>query len=335
MKPKNPWIKNRKRCAGICVKILFLSVFLVSHLVLALGNAQSTAPVQEREEAVGELFGMEVPMRNYRFVENVVKVFGNRWGEPPKSEEQFHDVIWEQLLLSFLAFNQNINPTVQELQEEIARTLKDEKVTFDWKQDRVAYEQWAKQKTGDSAELFENQLRHLIQLQKLRDKVLDSIKPQVFDKDEMQRFFDQNSFLNLEIISFEKQQEAEDFFRKVSGRPNVWERQKKRRPADLRETGLISLDSLMGTWKIPVESVRRMLQRDVGEIYPPRRMEDTYAVFKIREKKLADESQFPGASDPYYVDLIKKKKQEGLNEWLRQLKEQAHIKIYNREGGKA
>ncbi|KPK97832.1 MAG: hypothetical protein AMJ95_07140 [Omnitrophica WOR_2 bacterium SM23_72] len=335
MKAKKPWIKNRARCTGICVKVLFLSVFLVSQDVWASGNAQSPAPVQEREEAAGQLFGVEVPMKNYRFVENVVKVFGNRWGDAPKNEEQFHEVIWEQLLLSFLAFNQNINPTQEELEEEITRTLEDEKVTFDWKQDRSAYEQWAKQKTGDSVELFENQLRHLIQLQKLRDKIMDSIKPEVFDKDELQKFSDQNSFLNLEMVSFKKQQEAEEFFLKVSGRPDIWERQKKRRSTDFRQTGLVSLESLMGTWKIPLESARRMLQRDVGEIYPPRHLGETYAVFKILEKKLADESQFPGASDPYYVDLIKKKKQEGLNVWLKQLKEQAHIKIYNREGGKA
>ncbi|KPK99250.1 MAG: hypothetical protein AMJ95_00460 [Omnitrophica WOR_2 bacterium SM23_72] len=334
MKPKNPWIKNRARCARIFVKVLFLSVFLVAQDVWALGNAQSPAPVQEKEEVAGEFFGVEVPMKNYRFVENVVKVFGNKWGEQPKSEEQFHEVIWEQLLLSFLAFNQNINPTQEELEKEITRTLEDEKVTFDWRQDRAAYEQWARRKTGDSVELFENQLRHLIQLQKLRDKVLDSIKPEVFDKDELQKFFDQNSFLNLEMVSFKKQQEAEDFFLKVSGRPDTWERQKKRSSADFSQTGLVSLESLRGTWKMPLESARRILQRDVGEIYPPRHMGETYSVFKILEKKLADKSQFPKAADPYYVDLIRKKKQEAFNLWLKQLKEQAHIKIYNREGGK-
>ncbi len=323
MKPNNPWIK-----------VIFLSIFLVSQTALALGNAQSTAAVQEKELAAGELFGVEVPMKNYQFVESVVKVFGDRWGEPPKTEQEVKEVIWEQLLLSFLAFTQNINVTAVELEDEITRLLADEKAVFDWKQDRAAYEQWAKQRTGESVDLFENQLRHLIQIQKLRDRVADSIHPDVFDKEELQKFLDQNSFLSLEVAEFKKQQDADEFFRKASGRTEFWERQKKRKPAEFKHTGLVSLESLMDTWKMPVESVRRMVQRDVGEIYPPRRLGDTYAVFKILENKLADESQFPGATDPYYVDLIKQKKLEGLKEWLKQLKEQAHIKVYINEGKK-
>lgn len=316
---------------------LFGFLFLISQNIWVLVDAKCQASgTQDTNTAAGELFGVEVPMKNYRFVESVVKVFGNRWGEPPETAQEFKEVIWEQLLLSFLAFSQNINVSAVELEDEITRILADEKVAFDWIQDRTAYEQWAKQRTGDSAELFENQVRHLIQLQKLRDKVLDSIHPDVFDKEELQEFLDQNSFLSLEVVQFKKQKDAEDFFRKVSGRTEFWERQKKRRPVEFKQTGLVSLESLMDTWKImPVESVHRMMQRDAGEIYPPRHMGDTYAVFKILEKKLADESQFPKAADPYYVDLIKKKKQEGLSEWLRQLKEQANIKIYNKEGGKA
>jgi hypothetical protein len=332
MKPRNPWIKKMKLLNRT---FLFCMLFLMAQNVWALGNAQPLVSPQDNDAIAGEFFGVKVPMENYEFVEGVVKIFGNRWGSPPKTPQELKGVIWEQLLLSFLAFSQNVNVTENELEEGITKMLADEKVTFDWKLDKPSYEQWAKKKTGDSVELFENQLRHLIQLQKLRDKVMDSIKPEVFDKHEVQKFLDQNNALNLEAVQFNKQQDADEFFRKASGRTDFWERQKKRRPADFKQSGLVALELLADSWKIPAEALRKMIQRNVGDIYPPRAVANSYAVFKILEKKLTDESQFPKASDPYYVDLIKKKKQEGLKEWLRQLKDQANINIYNKEGGKA
>lgn len=335
--------------------VLLLAVLFMAHNAWALSHAEPAAEIsgkqgrspadksalskQEGLQApkglAGELFGVDVPMENYYFVKGVIQVFGNRWGKPPKNADEFNEAIWEQLLLSFVAFSQNINVTKEDLEAEISKMLNEDKARFDPHKDTAAYEKWVKQKSGEPVELFENQLRHLIQLQKLRDQVMEAIKPEVFDKGALQKFSDEHNRLNLELVRFDKQEAADEFYRKAAGKTGFWEKAKKKNPEGFGQSGFVSLEFLVNTWKLPREAAHKMMQREAGDIYPPRSLDKGFGVFKILEKKFADESQFPQAKEPYYVDLIRRKKYEGLNDWLRQLKEQAKIKVYHKEGGKA
>ena len=164
----------------------------------------------------GEFFGVQVPMENYYFVKAAISIFGNKWGERPQTPAQLEEATWDQLLLSFVAFNQNIQVSQEEIDAELGKVLAAEKVSFDWKKDPPAFENWVKSKTGESALLFENQIKHLLQLEKLHNLVMENIKPEIQNQEAYQEFLNAHSSLNLELVQLENQGQAEEFYRKVS-----------------------------------------------------------------------------------------------------------------------
>ena len=139
-------------------------------------KAASVVPAK-RPDAAGEFFGQIVSMDNYRFAKAAASIFGGSWGSEVKTPEELETRTWEDLLLSFEAYRRNIVVPQEKVDEEMAKMLKEEKVTFDWKKDPEAFDKWTKERVHEPAILFENQLKHLIQLQLLRDAVRQSFDP--------------------------------------------------------------------------------------------------------------------------------------------------------------
>ena len=50
--------------------------------------------------------------------------------------------------------------------------------------------------------IFENQIRHLLQIQKLRQQVMDSITPSVSLNEAKQEFRNEYNSLSLEVVEF-------------------------------------------------------------------------------------------------------------------------------------
>ncbi|MCM8781330.1 MAG: hypothetical protein NC908_05350, partial [Candidatus Omnitrophica bacterium] len=107
--------------------VAILLVFLFS---LSLKSLCEDSP--ETEEFVGEFsgLGVKVPLGNYYFVKAAIMIFGSRWSATPQTEQELEDQVWEQLLLSYEAFRRNITVEDKDLQEEIDKILKNEKVDF-------------------------------------------------------------------------------------------------------------------------------------------------------------------------------------------------------------
>lgn len=152
---------------------------------------QSTQQLQDAEIA-GELFGVPVPMSNFYFSMRVAATFGTPWGAIPRTPEKLQERTWDDLLLSFEAFRRNITVGDEELEAEISKSLEGYKVEFDWKQDKEAYEEWVQTTLNEPAELFENQMKHLVQLKKLQQEILDSIEPIITEEEISQDFPERN-----------------------------------------------------------------------------------------------------------------------------------------------
>jgi len=283
---------------------------------------------------VGEIFDVKVPLSNYNFVKATVQLFGSRGKNPPVAAQDIEDATWEQLLLSLVAFSKNVTVTDQEIQDEITNMLQAENAGFDWKTDKAAYEGWLKEKVRVPATVFENQVRHLLQIDKLRNLVRDGMNPEIPETQARQEFMMDKSKLNLELVKFAEEKEADEFYKKVKGRFRVWEKEKKRNPKIFKRPGFVTLTYLNKLWSIPQDALEKMLEKDKDEIYPPRAMYKGWGIFKILEKKVADEAGFLQEKEGYYEKVRNRKKNEGLSEWIRQLKVQAKIKIYPKEGGK-
>lgn len=233
-----------------------------------------------------------------------------------------------------MAFSKNVTVTDQEVQDEITKILQAENAGFDWKADKTAYADWLKQKVNEPVTVFENQVKHLLQLDKLRNLVMEGINPEISEQEAHQEFLTDQGMLNLELAKFQEEKEADEFYKKVKGRPHLWEKEKKKNLKIFKQPGFVTLVYLNKLWQIPQDALEKMLQRDTGEIYPPRAIYKGWGVFKILDKKVADEARFIQEKEGYYEKVRNRKKNEGLDEWLRQLKVQAKIKVYQKGGGK-
>ncbi|MBP7216665.1 MAG: hypothetical protein KBA46_05200 [Candidatus Omnitrophica bacterium] len=283
-------------------------------------------------QVIGTIFNAPVPVNNYYFIRSAIMVFGNRWGTQPQTPEQLDDVTWEQLVLSFEAYRRNISVSPVELALEIDRVMQSEKVNFDRTKDLKAYEKWVKEKTNEPVELFENQLRHLVQIQKLRDQVQSTIKPIVTEEATRQAFLDEQNHLDLEVAKFEYQQQAQQFFEAVKRKPDLWEETKKNKPEIFKRPGMVTIIFLMDLWKFPRNALYAMLTMDDGQLHQPEPIFEGFGVFKVLGKRPADESGFAKSKNVYFDRVAIRQRNDSMRDWLTKLKQDASIKIYKQGG---
>ncbi|MDD5347108.1 MAG: hypothetical protein PHT59_00685 [Candidatus Omnitrophica bacterium] len=281
------------------------------------------------EKLIGEFsgWGVPVPLVNYYFVKNTIYLFGTRWGASPTTEQELEDRVWEQLVLSYEAFRRDIKVEDSEVDAEIDKMLKEEKATFDWKKDPDALSAWVKDKTKEEVSLFRNQLRHLLQLEKLRKEVLASFSATVTEDEARNEFINEYNTMELELVQFDELKDAEVFFKEMK-EPKRWEEEAKKDPKKYQHPGFVSFEFLINMWKVPKEDLYRMLEMDINATYPPRPVYKGWGVFRILKKRPADPAEFPRVRDSYFKQIEMIKKYEQLNDWLKKLKAEAKIKLY-------
>jgi hypothetical protein len=317
-------------------KLLFFGVVLFSLACFVSPSfcqdtpRASPQPSGSQEGWAGEFsgWGVKVPIGNYYFIKSAIMVFGTRWGSMPTTPQEWEDRVWEQLLLSYEAFRRDLKVEQKELDDEITKTLGSEKVAFDWKTDKEAYAKWVKERIGEPVELFENELRHLLQLEHLRQQVMENIKPTVTEGEAYQKFLNEYNTLELELLQFDELKDALTFYDKVKD-SSSWEEEVKKFPKEsIKRPGFVSLEFLIDMWKIPKDDLYKMLKLQVDSTYPPVPIYKGYGVFRILKKREAQDSDFPRLRDSYFKQVEMMKKYEGLQSWLKQLKEEAKIKPY-------
>lgn len=313
-------------------KYFFVFMLVVFFLAAGAHAAVSEEKADAGQQVVGQIFNTPVPVNNYYFIKSALAVFGNRWGTQPQSAEEFEDQTWEQIVLSFEAFRRNIAVSQEELSVEIERIMKQENVSFDWKKDKDAYSVWVKEKTNEPVELFQNQLRHLLQIQKLRDEVKNSLKPMVTEEEARQAFLDEQNHLELEIAQFDNQQTAQQFFAAVKDNPGFWDAQKEKTSQMFKQPGMVTIIFLNDIWKLARQDLYAMLSLEQGAFYQPAPMYKGFAVFRVLGKRPADESKFASVKNAYYDRVAVRKQYAGLQDWLNKLKQDANITIFKKGG---
>jgi hypothetical protein len=91
------------------------------------------------------------------------------------------------------------------------------------------------------------------------------------------------------------------------------------------------LECLIELWKIPRDDVYAMLKQEVGSFYPPTPMYRGYGVFRILEKRLAQEADFPQHRSAYFDQIRQKKQYEELTRWIEKLKEESRFRSFIQE----
>jgi len=293
---------------------------------------KSQEPPSSQPEIIGTIFASPVPLSNYNFVRSTIAVFGNYWGKEPKNQQELDEAIWEQLVLSFEAFRRNITVTDEELQQQLAQLLEKEKVDFDYKADSQALAKWVSQKTNEPLELFLNQLRHLVQLQKLLNEVKNSFNPLVRNQEVEDRFYAENNHLDLEFAYFKEEKKAWEFFNQARKDKKFWDKAKKDSSQIFRRTSLVTIIFLAEAWKFPKDELYRIAKLPLGTIYKPLPIYNGYVVAKCLNMRLAKPEDFSRQRYVYYDKVLNQKKEEVLKEWIRKLKNDAKIQIFKKGG---
>jgi len=304
---------------------------------LGLGYLQAAEPQEEivqvdRPAVAGRIFDVEVPTDNYLFARGAAVVFGGSWGRAAQTPEDLEERVWEDLILSYEAFRRNIVVPREKVDEEVGKVLKAEKVTFDWKQDRPAFEKWVKERVGISAVLFENQLKHLIQLKMLRDQVREGFDPDVTKEEALAKYITEYNSLELQMVRFDTLQDAEAYVKRVTKKPRLWDRDFKRNKENkdyIKTTGFVSFEWLLDAWKIPRKDLDAMLKKEEGDIYGPTPLYKGFAVHKVLKKRPADPKEFDEKKLKQYLERVKQVKQfQELKRWQEELFERADKEVY-------
>ena len=322
------------------MKNLALIVFSIISLFYILTNAYCEEPanqqqVESKAKYVGKFFEIQVPLENYYFIKGVLAVFGNSFGPKPQNADEEEAVIWDQLLLSYEALRRGIAVSENEFETELGRILQAEKVEFGRKTNKEAYKKWVKEKANEPTELFENQLRHLLQIEKLRQSIMAGIEPKVLEKEAFQEFLNEYNTLELELVQFDTKEDARNFYAKAKKDGKFWEEQKSKNPGSFKRPGSVSLEFLIDR-RMPEDAAYRMMRMPTGSIHPPEPIYKGYGVFKVLDKRPADKEQFKKLKNACYEQIRVRKRYAGLVKWFEDLKKQADIKIYKQktEGGK-
>jgi hypothetical protein len=305
------------------------AVFIIACQAACLGQDVN----QTQEDYIGEFsgWGVKVPRGNYNIIKYTIGIFGTRWGANPQTLEELEERTWDQLLLSYEAFRRDIKVEQKQLEEEITKLFKAENVKFDWKTDKKAYEDWVKEKAKEPVDVFENEMRHQIQLENLRRQLLDSFHPVVTEKEAFKEFLNEYNTLELELVQFDELAKAKEFFKKMK-QPSLWKKEAEKDPKFAKHPGFVALEFLREMWKIPEQDLYKMMKLDVDSIYPPTPIYKGWGVFRILKKRAADEAEFDKLRQSYFNQVESIKKYQELDEWLKNLKQEAAIRIYPGDG---
>lgn len=314
------------------ISIFILAFFICAIFTAAIFSQEPPAEEKEPPKFAGSFFNIPVSMENYYFVKGAIAVFGNKFGPQPKTTEEEDGVIWDQLLLSYEAFRRGITVNEEEVGDEVGRILAAENVNFDWKKDRDSYEKWVRDKTGEPAAIFEGQLKHLIQIHKLRKTLMESMNPPVSGQEAYREFLNEHNNLSVELVQFDDLKEARAFYQETKKSAGFWEEEKKVRPKDFKRPGAVSLEFLMDLWGFDKKASYRMMRLSPGQIHPPAPIYKGYGVFKVLNSSAADRSRYPKIRSGYYDQIRDRKRLQALNEWIEDLKKQADIVVYTQKG---
>ncbi len=309
------------------LKRIILNGLLLIAIVSVISEPTFSLAQEKDNKIAGEFFGIPVSLDNYYFAKRVVLTFNAKWRGIPRTERELEDLVWQELLFSYEAFRRGIEVTDKEINDEIDKILKEEKVEFSWRDDVEEFKKWTEEKLKESVELFRNQVEHLVKIEKLRQQVLDSIKPDVTEQEAYQKFLDEYNTLSVELIQFDNLQEAQSFYRKISKNPEVWQQRKKQEPKIFKRPGFVALDFLIHMWGFHRDDAYKMIESQVNTFYPPAPIYKGYAVFKILQIRRANTEEFAKRRDYYFRKIENIKKYEGFKKWAKELKESAHIKI--------
>jgi len=167
------------------------------------------------ERIAGEIFGTPVSVDNYYFAKRVAAMFARPWGASDLPEAEREPVIWESLILHYEAFRRGVNATEEELETMINELLRSYDKPFGRRDDPDAYRRWVVETLYEAVELFENQIRYVIQIRKVKDQVLQEQRVTATEEEMQQEFLNEQHHVGGEMVVFDTKEQAQALYEQV------------------------------------------------------------------------------------------------------------------------
>ncbi len=315
------------RPLGISTVVAVIAILRASLLFAGqpVRATQGHGPATPADQIAGYMFDIPVPMSNYAFAKRVAYMFPKP-GEESLTPAQRERLIWEALILHYESFRRGITISAAELDQWIDGVLKQEQLTFTKQQDPTAYQRWVTDRLGEDVELFENQMRYLMQIDRVKDTVRRASTVTVSDEEMQQEFLNEKNHVAGEMVTFETKEAAQAFYDTVKS-PKQWEAMKAAGQPTVRPVNLMTLEAYMDLWGIPKEQMSAFHGLAIGSVGPPMPFGKQWCVYHLLEKRTADLSQFPNERQSYYEQIKAKKQYHALQQWIEDLKASAQLKV--------
>jgi hypothetical protein len=271
----------------------------------------------------GEIFGIPVSMGNYSFAKRVASIFPRPWGAADVSPVEREQLVWESLVLHYEGFRRGIAVSEEELDTTVDELLRDLGQSFRRRRDAEAYRRWVKATLHEDVELFETQMRYLVQIRKLKDQMFERQRVTVSEEEMQREFLNDQHHLGGELVVFSTKAEAEVFYEDVK-QPSRWDAMKARGTPPVRTFSPMTLTAIIDLWGVSREQARRCHAMSLGSVGPPMPFGKQWAVVRLLEKRTGDLRDFPKARVRYLRKVERTKKYQALTQWIETLKQAAH-----------
>ena len=297
---------------------------------LSPGHASHVTGPNEAAGAPGSVAGyifnhVPVPLGNYYFAKRVSYMFPHPWEEGASAADR-ERFIWEALILNYESFRRGIAVSEDELEKRINNVLKGQKQDFTRTQNRDAYATWVKETLNEDVDLFENQMKYLLQIDKLKDQVRTSMQVTVTDAEMQQEFLNEQNHVGGEMVVFDTQAEAQAMYNEVKD-PARWDAMKAKGERKVRPVSLMTLEAYMDLWSIPKDQMYAFHAMAIGAIGSPMPFGKQWCVYRLLEKRTGDLADFPKQRDSYYQQIQTKKQYEALKKWIEDFKASAQLAV--------
>ncbi len=276
-------------------------------------------------EIAGEIFGVPVPMGNYYFAKRVHGTFQSP-EERKMTPEEMEKNVWNNLILSYQASIKKIEVTDKEFDEWTDSVLTALDLKFTRTQDPEKYKEWIEGTLKATVELFENQMRYLATIEKLKREMINEMQVTVTEDELKSDFMNTENHVGGEYTLFETKKEADDFYA-ANHEQSKWEEYKKANADKVKPFMLITLQAIIDLWGVPHDQIYEFHAMPLGTVGKPLPFGTQTGVFRLLEKRTGDLTNFEAQREKLKPRVEARKKYQARNDWLEEIVKQANLKV--------
>jgi len=301
-------------------------------------ESQAPAPTAavrtpETAEFAGQIFDVPVPAGNYYFAKRVHGMFQTP-EEKAMTPERMEEHIWHNLVLSYEASRRQIDVTDEEFSQWVESVLAVLELGFSRAENPDKYKEWVEGTLKQTVELFENQMRYLATIEKLKREVVNEMQVTVVEEELRQDYLNTENHVAGEYLLFDTQQEADAFYaehRDVA----KWESYKSAHADKIKPFMMITVQAIVDLWGVPQDQIDAFHAMDLGEVGSPLPFGRQWGVFRLLDKRTGDFSDYESKQDNLKMRVEARKKYRAAQDWVKNIDREAKIQVWIRPEAEA